>query len=274
MKIRSKVKVIILMLIVIFILGACNGENVEMEEDDPYIYLEGFSMSIERCLEGVEQIYNRREAFFDEVEVEEKVDFVEEDGDNGEGDNEGNVLEEKEKRLVEFEKNIWEEVQECLEDIHYNWNKYESHEEVDKEKVDAIEDRLNNLSEVFEDKEILSIMIRLNELNLKVTELYHKYDEEVQGDLKKITLYTRRIIYLSVQGEKVEEIDEDLNEIKDLLSKLEGEFEGEEEDRFDELRNAIYDLESAIEDSSEESIKIKGELIMDLVEEIGSASNS
>ncbi len=178
--------------------------------------------------------------------------------------------EENNKKLKELESS-WNKINEKIKVLHSIWNKYQVEVDLNQDQSNSIEEKLNNLTEKSKDKNIITSLLELNQLNLDLAKLYNNYDKKVEGMIKEVNGYTREIMYLSFLNNNYQARQlSDLAALNDLLSKLKIKFskDKKKEEKIKEISKAREGLKTAVENNYKEVIKVKAELIISRSKEL------
>ncbi|PRX31814.1 hypothetical protein BX659_105145 [Orenia metallireducens] len=285
MKIRRVLLFLIISLVFIQLVG-CSGKQEENKESkgnqsSPPNSLTDINMSVEKIITKLEEGYEK-------VQEEKKSKDKESKSNQDNSQNKSSKKDESkanqdssnnEKKMKDLEKTLtesWEKVNKEIKSLHQNWNSYESEELIDKQKINSIEGELNDLTEISNDEKLLATLLKINQFNLEIAELYSNYNAKIKTLLKKVEAYTRDIMYLSFLTDTENNIDkqiEDIDKIKELLPQIELKFEKDQKmkSKVKELNKAVEDLEQAVKEQKKEVIKVKGELILQKLKELDEA---
>jgi hypothetical protein len=275
---RMKVKRVLLCLIISLVLiqlVGCSGKQEEKQESKvnenyPPNSLIDISMSVEKIITKLEKDYEKVQEEKKKAENEENKSS---ENDKSTKKQESNNNEKKMKKLEDTLTKSWKKVNEEVKSLHQSWNSYESKEMIDKQKINSIEKELNDLTEISNDEKLLATLLKINQFNLEIADLYSNYNSKIKTLLKKVEAYTRDIMYLSFLIDTKENTSkqvEDIDKIKEILPQIEFNFENDKKmkNKVKELNKAVEDLEQAVKKQIKEVIKVKGELILKKIKEL------
>ncbi|OCL28482.1 hypothetical protein U472_00930 [Orenia metallireducens] len=271
MKVKRVLLCLIISLVLIQLVG-CSGKQEEKQESKvnenyPPNSLIDISMSVEKIITKLEKDYEKVQ------EEKKKAENKSSENDKSTKKQESNNNEKKMKKLEDALTKSWKKVNEEVKSLHQSWNSYESKEMIDKQKINSIEKELNDLTEISNDEKLLATLLKINQFNLEIADLYSNYNSKIKTLLKKVEAYTRDIMYLSFLIDTKENTSkqvEDIDKIKEILPQIEFNFENDKKmkNKVKELNKAVEDLEQAVKKQIKEVIKVKGELILKKVKEL------
>lgn len=274
MKVKRVLLCLIISLVLIQLVG-CSGKQEEKQESKvnenyPPNSLIDISMSVEKIITKLEKDYEKVQEEKKKAENEENKSS---ENDKSTKKQESNNNEKKMKKLEDTLTKSWKKVNEEVKSLHQSWNSYESKEMIDKQKINSIEKELNDLTEISNDEKLLATLLKINQFNLEIADLYSNYNSKIKTLLKKVEAYTRDIMYLSFLIDTKENTSkqvEDIDKIKEILPQIEFNFENDKKmkNKVKELNKAVEDLEQAVKKQIKEVIKVKGELILKKIKEL------
>ncbi|MBM7622822.1 hypothetical protein [Sporohalobacter salinus] len=247
---RKKIKLIILLSIISMLIISCSQQKPKSKPKKSKIPSKFTSvvLNTNQTINDLEEFYLKRKK-----ETQKKKQ-----------------KKEKQKKKKQKEKNkkqnpskkekTWNKIEKKIKKIHQDWNSYETESKLDGKKLNKIEQKLNDLTEVATQKKILISLWKANQFHLNLAKLYNKYDAKI-GIKKKIIAYTRKIVYLTWLDESKNKKLADINKLKNLVSDLKVKIKTKNKKKIKEVNKAVKDLEIAVKQDTTKVIKIKSDLI-------------
>jgi len=165
---------------------------------------------------------------------------------------------------------IWQDVEDKIEKLHHNWNKYESKSSLTEQNLQLVEQKLNQLTEAAYQKKLLLSLLNINQFNLQLAKIHDIYDT-TKSQIKKSKGYVRSIIYLAWLKAEEEEMLVNLDDLEATMVSLQEKKGGKQ--IINELRTAVSDLKRAVQNSNQQVIEIKGQLILDKLDSLETETN-
>ncbi|GAB6137179.1 hypothetical protein [Halanaerobaculum tunisiense] len=263
MQLKKKILIGFIMLILLAMVG-CGQQKSESQSEKSKVPVSftNVEVTVENMIEDLEDFYlqqkKRQEAKKQQQEATNQNSQQEE---KEEGKKEDKEQEEKQKN--------WDNIQQTIKRIHKKWNRYEGESSVAKEKLNESEQNLIGLTEAAQEKKLLSSLWQTNQFALQLAELYSEYDTKKEVK-KKIIAYARKVIYGSWLGIEQEQRLATSDKLKEFIADLKGQVKGtKKEKKIQELEEAVIDLKVAVQEEAREAIKIKGNLIVNKVKNLG-----
>lgn len=262
-QLKKKILIGFIMLILLAMVG-CGQQKSESQSEKSKVPVSftNVEVTVENMIEDLEDFYlqqkKRQEAKKQQQEATNQNSQQEE---KEEGKKEDKEQEEKQKN--------WDNIQQTIKRIHKKWNRYEGESSVAKEKLNESEQNLIGLTEAAQEKKLLSSLWQTNQFALQLAELYSEYDTKKEVK-KKIIAYARKVIYGSWLGIEQEQRLATSDKLKEFIADLKGQVKGtKKEKKIQELEEAVIDLKVAVQEEAREAIKIKGNLIVNKVKNLG-----
>lgn len=179
-----------------------------------------------------------------------------------------NEKKQQEKQSKVLEK--WESAKKDTEALHELWNQYEPQalkDGADNEKIEEMEESLNDLTSYIEEKERDPALFQANNVVLSLSKFMELYDGNPNGLLGKIE-YMARQSYMNGKDENWQSAQEKVKEKDALVSALRQKTDIKEEQKklIERLIFSLDDLEKIIIKENLPLLKIKRDIVIKNVE--------
>ena len=261
-----------LILFLLFNLLGCSNKKIEKNDSLPINQsLLTVNSTNENIIERLEQFYFKTQRA--DGKPQSKMDSKGgQEQQLGQSDKKQKQDEKKKKIELKKKEEKWKGLINKLEQLFKNWNRYESEKSLPEEQTKAIEEKMNQLTMIIEEEQqLLTALFQANELNLEFAMLYRQYyDKKLKAVIEEMRVYIRNIIYLSqIKGNNKAEQDENLRKLEIGSNKLR-DFKVKKENklRIKELNHYIEDIKEVIEQQNNSVIKLKGNLILNKLNQL------
>lgn len=175
----------------------------------------------------------------------------------------------KDEKLLD----TWEKIDKKIEDTHNKWNEYEAEglkKGISLEKAEKFKNSLNSLTKSIENRRILGIYDYGSQSMGNLAPMFELYKDEVWGEINKLKNYTYQAYIRAIQGKEKEaskvldSSEEEINKIRLKLGKDEGKIKV-----LDNVRLSIEDMKKALNEKSLKLTRIKKDIIIKNLEEVG-----
>lgn len=183
------------------------------------------------------------------------------------------IARDKESQLLER----WDSAEKDLKSIHESWNDYESTAVKDgavREKIEQMENTLNNLTSYIEIKNKDKSLIEANNVMLSLSDFLDLYKGNVDGILRKIEYMARQAYMVAKEGDW-EEAEEKTKQRENYITTLRQRADIKEDQKplLEKLILSIEDVEKAIGEEKIKLLEIKRDIVIknieSLMEELG-----
>ncbi|WP_353092879.1 hypothetical protein [Tissierella praeacuta] len=303
----KKIRRYILYIIIIFTLSGCRaGKNqtVKFEKKDKAPKsLEDINSGLQELLkevEEVESIVDRTDFEVEKVELEKAkeeekarlenvIELKNENKDSSENESSANgkkgsqkkensqdTKNKEEKKSPDREEKLldkWEKINKKLEDIHDKWNNYESEgmkKGMTSDMSSRFKDSLNALTKAVEGKKIIEIYDYASQSMLNLSPMFGLYKDEIWGEINKLKYATYQFYINALKKENFNSIDllknyeENISKIRLKLEKNDSKIKV-----LDKVSLSIEDINKLSRESSIKLIRIKKDIIIKNLEELG-----
>ncbi|MGJ0846261.1 hypothetical protein ACR77J_06210 [Tissierella praeacuta] len=297
----------ILIIIIIFVLSGCKSyknQGVKFEKKDKAPRVLGdISSGIQDILREVEEIENILDGTDFEIkklelkkaEEKEKAqleNIIEIKDDNKGADNNRETMGKKvgkendektedsrdsqQKKYKNKDEKLldkWEEINKKLEDIHNKWNSYETEgmkKGVTSEISNRFKDSLNALTSSIEGKNIIGIYDYSSQTMLNLSPIFGLYKDEIWGEINRLKYLTYQSYLNSLKGDDLKIIEllksseEDISKIRLKLEKNDSKIK-----ILDKVNLSIEDMNKSLKENSIKLVRIKRDIIIKNLEELG-----
>lgn len=183
--------------------------------------------------------------------------------------NEEIKLEEEAKKLL----STWIEIDKKIEEMHKLWNQYEldgMKKGMTTEKSKKFGESLNLLTKAIENRDIIEIYHSGSLTALNLGNIFELYRDEIKGEINKIK-YATYESYIMAIGNKEKKAIDLLGNLEDIINRIRIKIEKDEEKIkiLDKLILSISDMNKSIKEKSIKLIRIKKDIIIKNLEELG-----
>jgi len=297
----------ILIIVIIFVLSGCKSyknQGVKFEKKDKAPKVLGdISSGIQDILKEVEEIesildgtdFEVKKVELKKAEEEEKAKLekiIEIKDENKGSDNNRKTMGQKigseNEKKAEDSKNKeqkkykdkdeklldkWEEINKKLEEIHSKWNSYEIEgmkKGVTSDISNRFKDSLNALTSSIEGKNIIGIYDYSSQTMLNLSPIFGLYKDEIWGEINKLKYLTYQSYLNTLKGDDLKTIEllkgseEDISKIRLKLEKNDSKIK-----MLDKVNLSIEDMNKSLKENSIKLIRIKKDIIIKNLEELG-----
>ncbi len=167
----------------------------------------------------------------------------------------------------------WEEINKKLEEIHSKWNSYEIEgmkKGVTSDISNRFKDSLNALTSSIEGKNIIGIYDYSSQTMLNLSPIFGLYKDEIWGEINKLKYLTYQSYLNTLKGDDLKTIEllkgseEDISKIRLKLEKNDSKIK-----MLDKVNLSIEDMNKSLKENSIKLIRIKKDIIIKNLEELG-----
>lgn len=239
--------------------------------------LSELSEGLQKLLKDTEEI----EKILDGTSIEVNESKMKKEEKSGEDSGEGKDGESKPKddsdkgEQIKDEKLLetWINIDKEIENIHNKWNLYEVEgvkKGIDIDKRDGLGESLNALTKSIEDRTIGDIYDYASQSMLKLSPIFNMYKDEIKGNINKIRYFVYQGYLKGVEGRNKEAQDL-LKGLEDDISQIRTKLQEDEEKikLLDKTKLSIDDMEKALEENSVQLYRIKKDIVIKNLDELG-----
>jgi chromosome segregation ATPase len=254
---KKTVIIFILLLALIFNLIGCSKSNSDNNSSEK-------ASNKKKVPNNLEVVDNKTTELVSNLkEIKEKIK------EKNKKDKQKEKQGKKEELKKELER-LWSKADELTQQLNTSWNNFEvtaQEKNARPEVINKFEKHLNMATEAVKKKEMEKALINTNKLNLRLIPFFEMYETEKPVELKGLKFYAQEIIFLN---DSWKQRKEDIMQSKSLLDSLKNEIENKKktQEKFNKLKNSILDLEEVVQQKKEELIEVKGEIVLENIEEL------
>ncbi|WP_066502302.1 hypothetical protein [Abyssisolibacter fermentans] len=293
---------IILILIIIVSLPACKSQKEEDKNTDKIPeQLKTITEGNEKIVENIEKIHdyliNPKKAEIDQDEMS-KGKSEEEDSENKKEEKDGESGSEDEKKESENKSNeqqntgtikkdeedgketdlsqiivkMWGEITSISKEIHGSWNEYEMEslkKGATEEDILKFETAINGLTIAIDNKDILDIMYKTNDVTMSLARFYDLYKDNIDGEKNRINYYIRGSYLYGFENDWETSLSQ-IQQANKQLEKLNNKIISDKKNSkyLKKLEISIKDMENVIPNKSRELLRIKRDIVLDNLDAI------
>lgn len=189
-------------------------------------------------------------------------------GDEG-GHDQQKPPEGKDEKLL----SLWEQIESTIETVHNQWNEHEAEaikKGITPDNTEKFKTSLNNLTKSIENRRVAGIYDHCSQSMGNLAPMFEIYKDEVGGEINRIKNFTYQAYLRSLQGKEAEastvldKSEEEINKIRLKLEKDDSKIK-----ILDNVRLSIEDMKKALNQKSIKLTRIKKDIIIKNLEELG-----
>lgn len=187
------------------------------------------------------------------------------------------TIEDKEKKKAEEKADkllkTWQKIDKKIEDIHKKWNEYELEglkKGITTERTDKFEESINALTKSIESRNIKEIYDYGSQSMLALGPIFELYKDEIAGEINRIKYATYQS-YLNAIEEKDNEALDILKNSEEEINKIRLKIEKDTSKIkvLDKVNMSIVDMRKSLKEKSIKLYRIKKDVIIKNLEELG-----
>ncbi|WP_204702344.1 hypothetical protein [Halanaerobacter jeridensis] len=261
---------VVLILCLFFALLGCGNKQVEEKNGSLSINqsLLTVNSTNENIIERLEQFYFKTSRPAGKQQMKSNKEMNQEQQKE---ENKDSQKEQMQKIELKKKEEKWKGLINKIEQLFKNWNRYESEKSLDTKQAKKIEKKMNQLTQQIENNELLEALFQANGLNLEFAKLYRQYyNKKLKSTIEEMRVYVRNIVYLSqIEGDNQTQQSQNLRKLKSGVNELEDlKMKKENKERVKELNHYLEDLEEVITTQNNSVLKIKGNLILNKLNQL------
>lgn len=283
----KKIKLLFYILFILAILSGCKNIKIQSEkfekmEKAPSSLQDiskglqdilNYTETIEQILDGTYIMEEPKEDKEEDKKEEEKKEEEKKEEDNKEEDKKQTEEEKEQKKKQEKYKKTWETIDNKLEELHEKWNEYQGEgmkKGVTTEKIEKFTNSLNLLTKSIENKNVKDIFNFGSRSMLNIAPYFELYKDEIKGELNKIKYAAYQSYLNGIEGRNEEAIKflndggEEISKIRLKLKKDDSKIK-----TLDKVSTSLDDMKIALKENSIKLTRIKKDIIIKNVEELG-----
>lgn len=170
----------------------------------------------------------------------------------------------------------WSKAKLDVQKIHIQWSEYglqATKDGVSKTAIEKFGNNLNKLTKQIIFKNQDEALNYANELYYNLIDFWTAYDSKSPIDARKMNYHIRKVIILSYKL-KWEEAYKEYNLAKDFINSLSTQVNKDDREKIESLEMCLYELDKVIVSKDYMLAKLKGKLVIDILNEIKSKSEN
>ncbi|WDV45343.1 hypothetical protein PV797_17715 [Clostridiaceae bacterium M8S5] len=287
----KKICIILMIVLTIVFLPSCKKESDKEEKDKLPEHLKTIAEGNNKIIEDVEKIYDlminpektdisQDELSGDKPESSDNNNDSNKESKDKDTKNEDSDTEEEDQNIVgdnqdseaktdiaQIISKMWQEVSNTCKEIHGNWNDYELdtiRDGADKEDIGKFEIAVNGLTIAVDNKDILDILYKTNDVNMSLAAFYDLYKGHIEGEKNRIN-YCIRGAYLSALENDWENSAKILRKTPVYIDELKDKLiiDDKNAKNLKKLEISIKDMQNAVISKNKELLLIKRDIVVD-----------
>ncbi|MDI6601037.1 MAG: hypothetical protein QME46_04565 [Thermoanaerobacteraceae bacterium] len=157
------------------------------------------------------------------------------------------------------------ELEREIQNIHKTWNGLQPEllkRGVDKTTIGSASETLNKATTVMDTKDGLAFLKAINEFYRFMPDIEEKVKSQTVPGLKRLTYYTRDILYSTFSGELKTAVS-DISMITDEWKAVKPQLKKGSENETNKLETSIDELKNSLDEKNKNLIKIKSKIVLE-----------